>query len=549
MSAKDLRRPSISERGDGPFLGFYAHMSAKGLELIRVFGNEPGHLLTVAPTRSGKGRCHIVPNLLSWPHSAVVLDVKGENYELTAGWRASELGQKVVRFAPFSPGGARWNPLDWIVALRTKPEAEADLHDAVTFLVELMFTPAAGSGARDPFWQNTAKAVVRGIVLHVCTATALAPPDGESHLVRARTLAEVRRLLTLPPTDFEKLVVTMGGGKHPSARECAQVIVTTMASQRQWVGVLTEAIDQTAIWSYNRVATATAVSDFSFAKAREDTTIYLCIPPEHLSQYRAMLRVLVGCAMRELKESWSGEREQPPVLMVLDEFPQLHHMQPIEDALAYIAGYGVKLWFFVQDLGQFEQHYPKTWRSFVANCGVRAFFGVSDYETAKLVSDMTGQSTVHNETRGVSESRSQSKAYSESTSQAETVSQSHGGSTGPGGGSSNWSSGTSSTKTRTTGVTDTYGVTVGSNLSVTHVGRPLATPDEVMRLNAFEQIVFMKGEPPIRAWLLPYDKSKQLALRLLPVPRLGQTAGPSARPKRKPEKVADPVRNPGDLEL
>jgi type IV secretion system protein VirD4 len=545
MAARDLRRPYICERGNGPFLGFYAHMGGKGLELIRVFGNEPGHLLTVAPTRSGKGRCHIVPNLLSWPHSAVVLDVKGENYDLTAGWRARELGQKVVRFAPFAPGGARWNPLDWIVALRTRPEAEADLHDAVTFLVELMFTPPASQGARDPFWQNTAKAVVRGIVLHVVTATALAPADGESHLVRARTLAEVRRLLTLPPDAFQKLVVTMGGNKHPSVRECAQVIVTTKDSQRQWVGVLTEAIDQTAIWSYKRVADATATSDFSFAKAREDTTVYLCIPPEHLNQYRAMLRVLTGCAMRELKESWSGDRDQPPVLMVLDEFPQLHHMQPIEDALAYIAGYGVKLWFFVQDLGQFEQHYPKTWRSFVANCGVRAFFGVSDYETAKLVSDMTGQSTVHNETRGVSESRSQSKAYSESESHAETVSESRGGSSG----GANWSSGTSSTDTRTTGVTDTYGVTVGSNLSVTHVGRPLATPDEVMRLNAFEQIIFLKGEPPIRAWMLPYDKSKQLVLRLLPVPLLGQTAGAKPPPRRTPEKVAEPVRNPADLEI
>jgi type IV secretion system protein VirD4 len=205
----------------------------------------------------------------------------------------------------------------------------------------------------------------------------------------------------------------------------------------------------------------------------------------------------------------------------------------------------VKLWFFVQDLGQFEQHYPKTWRSFVANCGVRAFFGVSDYETAKLVSDMTGQSTVHNETRGVSASRSQSKAYSDSTSHAETVSESRGGSSG----GANWSSGTSSTDTRTTGVTDTYGVTVGSNLSVTHVGRPLATPDEVMRLNAFEQIIFLKGEPPIRAWMLPYDKNKQLALRLLPVPLLGQTAEAKAPPKRPREKVAEPVRNPADLEL
>jgi type IV secretion system protein VirD4 len=342
-------------------------------------------------------------------------------------------------------------------------------------------------------------------------------------------MAEVRRLLTLQggvikteagtvAGPFIKLVGEMIKSKSDWVNECANIIGTTQGSERQWVGVLTEAIDQLAVWSYDRIKAATQTSDFHFEDVRENTTIYICIPPDHISAYRAFLRVVVGCAMRELKTSYSGDRDEKPVLMVLDEFPLLHHMQPIEDSLAYIAGYGVKLWFFVQDIGQFQQHYPSTWRSFIANCGVRTFFGVSDYETAKLVSDMTGQSTVASETRGVNENRTEAEAFGKSQ---------HSGWSGP-----HASSGDA------TSYTKTFSTSVGSSLSVTYVGRPLVMPDEVMRLHAFEQIIFIKGELPIRAWMLPYDANKMMASRLLPPPKPG--ALPPARPA-KSQSAPGPV--------
>ena len=543
MEAHDFRRPRISARGVGPFIGYHVHLGTRGRELFGIYATDPGHLLTVAPTRSGKGVSQIVTNLLTWQGSAIVLDVKGENYDLTAEWRKNKLGQKVYRFAPFSDG-SRWNPLDSIVALVGHPDAMAEMQDAVALLIELMFVPPPG-GSRDPFWQNSAKQLVQGILMHVCTAefVVISPEVSvKAWNVQERTMAEVRRLLTLPPPDFLKLLNEMRWSSHSWVVECSNTTATTMASEKQWVGVLTEAIDQTAVWGYERVKRATATSDFSFAAARNDTTIYLCIPPEHIHAYRTLLRVLTGCAMRDLKDSFDGDKSRLPVLMILDEFPQLQYIKPIEDSLAYIAGYGVKLWFFIQDLGQFQHHYPTTWRTFIANCGVRCFFGVSDFDTAKLVSDMSGQSTVMNVTTGESTSRSQTKSTTEGVSSTKGGNSSS--SSGAGGGSSSsgssWSTGTSSS------LSESFGITVGSSRSTTHVARALITPGEVMCLNEREQIIFIRGERPIRAWQLRYYEHHEMEERAAALPSFRDTWTP---PPLGATKAQEHPRDPETINL
>jgi len=517
MDAQRLKQPKYSVRGNGPFLGYTANVGFAGTELIRIYANEPGHLITVAPTRAGKGRCHIIPNLLTWPGSAIVLDVKSEIHAETSGYRANGLGQNILKFAPFELQSCRWNPLDPILALakskydaNSTPEKvrhlEAEMQDAVSLLIELMFTPPPG-GPREPFWQNAAKSIVQGIVLYVCTAGMGDEPqdDSKSYSVRTRTMEEMRRLLTLEPDDFNALLEEMKDSRELWVRESASFAKTNIKSAEQWVGVLSEAIVQTRIWSNERVKWVTGATDGAFTKIREKTTLYICIPPEHLNEYRALFRVLVGTLLNELKKSHSGRRNETPVLVVLDEFPQLHNMKPVEDAVSYMAGYGVKMWFFVQDLGQLQHHYPTTWRSIFANCGVQMFFGVNDHETAKLVSDMTGQTTISNETRGTSHARAEAEGTSNTSSASDT--------------SGGLFSGVQPTSTRGTsqGVSRTLTFTEGSNYSQTNVGRALITPDEVMRLNPEQQIIFMRGHKPILADLLLYDRNKLLKGRCLPV--------------------------------
>lgn len=207
-----------------------------------------------------------------------------------------------------------------------------------------------------------------------------------------------------------------------------------------------------------------------------------------------MLRVLVGCAMRELRMSYrQAAADKPPVLFLLDEFPQLAYMRPIEEALLYLAGYDVRFWFFVQDISQLQMHYPNSWRTFFANTGTQCFFGVSDIQTANLVSEMAGTTTVYNYSFGNSVTASESTSGSQTTGS----SRSWGGSNNYGNGGHSWSSssGGGSSESYTSGRSS---VSAGRSSQVNFVGRRLITPDEVMRLHDYEQIIFMKGLKPIR---------------------------------------------------
>jgi type IV secretion system protein VirD4 len=263
------------------------------------------------------------------------------------------------------------------------------------------------------------------------------------------------------------------------------------------------------VWGYSRLRQVThrsgedgepVANSFAFKDLREgQTSIYLIIPPDYLTEYRSVLRVLIGIAMRELRMSYgASDQEKPPVLFLLDEFPQLAYMRPIEEALLYLAGYNVRFWFFVQDISQLQLHYPNSWRTFLANTSTQCFFGVSDIQTANLVSEMAGTTTVTNLsfgasatfTDGVSGSRSRTRGTSSGS--------------GPGGASS----GTSESESYTSGWS--YSASLGQSTNTSFVARRLIMPDEVLRMHDYEQVVFMKGIAPLRATRIPWFKNTRL---------------------------------------
>ncbi len=473
-----------------------------------------GHLITFAPTRAGKGTAQIIPNLLLWEGSTLVIDVKGENYKYSAGHRKDNLKQRVVRFAPFESQSERWNPIMSIRANPDDPIQTADEEEDVRYLTNLLIAPSGSEN--DKFWENSAKNFLEGLLLHVRTG----PLEKRSELdwgeptsqcqITERSMREVRRLLTLGGEAFESLLDAMQGSSRTIVQQAGSTMAKLLDGEgRTGTSILSVALEQTSVWAYSRLqgvtykdgggeGTEPAPNDFEFSELRDGkTTLYIIIPPEYLNEYRTVLRVLTGMAMRQLRMSYNeAAKERPPVLFMLDEFPQLAYMQPIEEALLYLAGYGVRFWFFVQDLSQLQLHYPKTWRTFMANTGTQCFYGVSDIQTANLVSEMAGTATVVNRSFGANINQSDTHGGSEST----TTGRSGGSSYGPGGSGSN--SGWSNSKTVGTSWSHTEGS--GQSTNAAFVGRRIIMPDEVMRMHDEEQVIFMKGIAPIRAMKPPF---------------------------------------------
>jgi type IV secretion system protein VirD4 len=536
----------LDQRGDGaflcPYVGGLAHSNEPGAKASMVYARAAttavldgapklregsGHLMTVAPTRAGKGTGQIIPNLLRWTGSVVVVDVKGENYLLSAGCRREKLGQRIIRFAPFERKSAVWNPLLCIRATpggeTSTPEEEEDTR----YLTNLLVTPTGS--ANDVFWENSAKNFLEGLLLHVRTAPLLPPDQTDSDepedlcRVRDRSMGEVRRLLTLGEDAFADLLEIMSHSSRTLVRQAGETMKRlSKGDGKTGNSILAVALEQTAVWGYSRLQRVTyrpgeggepAPNDFNFHELRDGkTSIYLIIPPDYLTEYRSVLRVLVGMAMRELRMSYKkADPDKPPVLFLLDEFPQLAYMRPIEEALLYLAGYNVRFWFFVQDVSQLQLHYPNSWRTFFANTGTQCFFGVSDIQTANLVSEMAGTATVYNHSFGGSTTVTDGVSGARTTGTATTT----GRSSGPGG------SGSSSSRSESESYTEGWNasVAVGRSTQTNFVGRRLITPDEVMRMHDYEQIIFLKGLKPIRATRIPWHSVRELAL-------LGEIAPP-----------------------
>jgi type IV secretion system protein VirD4 len=481
-----------------------------------------GHLLTVAPTRAGKGTGQIIPNLLRWSGSCIVIDVKGENYSTTASFRQEDLGQRVLRFAPFEQITSVWNPITSIRANRDSDKQTPQEEEDARFLVNLLVTPSGSTN--DRFWENSARNFLEGLVLHVSTsplsrlsAEKAEQPEHQCE-IRERSMREVRRLLTLDERPFSSLLKDMSQSKRPIIAQAGNTMAKLSKGEgRTGNSILAIALEQTAVWAYSRVHRATykgkadpgadgepAQNDFEFRDLRDaNTTLYLVVPPEYLAEYRSVLRVLIGTAMRDMRRTYRGEvQTKAPVLFLLDEFPQLGYMQPIEQSLLYIAGYGVRFWFFVQDISQLQLHYPNSWRTFMANTGTQCFFGVSDIATANLVSEMAGTTTVEN--RGYGQNVARTTGESGSKTQQTGESQGYGGST------------SSSSESYTTGWQSSW--TEGQSAQIGWVGRRLISPDEVLRMHDEEQIIFMKGLKPIRATKMPYFKKKDLNSLVRPPP-------------------------------
>ena len=344
----------------------------------------PAHLLTIAPTRSGKGVGTIIPNLLTANRSVVCIDPKGENARVTI--RQRETFGPVHCLDPFGISGrptARYNPLDQLDA------GSLDLaEDAMTLADALVFDEQIS----EAHWNEEAKALISGITLYVVCH------DDAAH----RTLTSVRDYLTLAPDDFTALLTVMQASNKAGGLIARAANRHVSKSHREAAGVLSAAQRHTHFLDSPRIAQVVAASDFAFADLKENVaSVFLILPPDRLDTYSRWLRLLVAQAINELARS--SAKPPRPVLLLLDEFAALGRLQPVERAMGLMAGYGLQLWPILQDIHQLRSLYGTSAGTFLSNAGVLQAFGVNDYDTADMLSKTMGRETITYETGGQSE--------------------------------------------------------------------------------------------------------------------------------------------------
>ncbi|HEY0329892.1 MAG TPA: type IV secretory system conjugative DNA transfer family protein [Rhodopseudomonas sp.] len=424
-----------------------------------------GHLLTLAPTRSGKSVTTIIPNLLRYRGSAVVLDPKGELYEATSAWRAANVGP-VYRIAPFDDGSdARtanfprhgFNPL---FRLRSQHQARG--------LAQLMFP-------RDPngqeFFNDDAVSFLTGLIQYILNA---APPD-------RRNLGTVREATSAPIDRFKSLATHMASSPLVAVREAANNVLGK-SGDRGLPNLRDTLHSKLALWSDPALLAATDRDDVDFTKLKDSpATVYITVPLNLHEAYAPFIKVLLKAALDAMLDN--PAQPKIPVLFVLDEFLSLGPFADFRNAIRTHAAAGVRLWFFLQDMGTLEEHYPgKAWHAFL-NTSVKQFFGIDDPFTAELVGRYLGNQTV---------------AYRSTQSGANVSAQ-----------MGNWTSDGSA------------GVAFSSGESIQFLGRPLMTPDEVMALlsdwhadGTRTGIIHIRGPRAFKARLVPYDFSETCRSRL-----------------------------------
>jgi len=409
-----------------------------------------GHVMTCAPTGSGKGIGAVIPNLLEYPGSALVLDIKGENYAVTAHAREA-MGHKVYVLDPFgvTDGMDAFNWLDMLDV--NSPDVVAQASGLADMLV---VSEKAGD-----HWDETAKELLRGLLVYVASL-----PAERAHM------GELRRLLTGPAAQLDALLAEMTASDvgYGVAARAANAFLAKTDKERS--GVLSSVIRHTAFLDDPRIAASLRHSSFDLSRLKtERMTVYIVIPPARLAANTRYMRCFIGLAFEALTRT--ADKPADRVAFFLDEFAQLGYMKAIEDSVGLLRGYGVAFWFFLQDLSQLKAVYPK-WQTFLAN-SAQQYFGTNDFDTAKYISDMLGQSTIQYSTDGYS--RQDAK---------------------PLGGSS-------------------------TSESQHYHGRSLLTPDEVIRLGPQQPLVFVPGEPPYKLRRLDYLTDPAYSSKAQPNPYHG----------------------------
>jgi type IV secretion system protein VirD4 len=380
----DLHRAGLlSERG--PYVGGWRNGWLGGGRYLRAGGDE--HVLVIAPTRAGKTVSLVIPTLLSWTESAFILDVKSELWQLTAGWRKEGSRNKVLRFEPAAAkGSCRFNPL-------AECETVADAQNIALLLVD-----PDGKGLND-HWSKTAQSLLTGCILYLCQEAKRGGPPATLPALDA-LLAQPAQA-TQPGPAILQLWTAMAAYPHDEVvRKAGQDMLDKPSPEAG--SVLSTAKSYLSLYRDPTVAENVSCSDFRVADLMhhdQPVSLYVVTEATDKVRLRPLVRILANLVLRHLARGMGFEEGRPkasykhPLLLMLDEFPTLGRLAIFEEALAYIAGYGIKAFIVTQDLSQIHNAYGKE-ESITGNCAIQVAFAPARLETAEHFSRMTGTTTV-----------------------------------------------------------------------------------------------------------------------------------------------------------
>ena len=433
---------------DGVVLGKYER------DYLRHDG--PEHVLCFAPTRSGKGVGLVVPTLLTWPGSCIVHDIKGENWTLTAGFRAEH--GRVLLFDPTNAQSSAYNPL-----LEVR-QGEWEVRD-VQNIADILVDPEGSLDKRN-HWEKTSHSLLVGAILHVLYAE------------KEKTLAGVANFLSDPRRPVEATLRAMmdtphlgEAGVHPVIASSARELLNKSDNERS--GVLSTAMSFLGLYRDPVVARVTARCDWRIADlvgGKKTVSLYLVVPPSDINRTKPLIRLILNQIGRRLTEELTTSGKRHRLLLMLDEFPALGRLDFFESALAFMAGYGIKGFLIAQSLNQIERAYGQN-NSILDNCHVRVSFATNDERTAKRVSDALGTATELRDSTNYAGHRLAPWLGHLMVSRQETA-------------------------------------------------RPLLTPGEIMQLPPSEEIVMVAGTPPICATKAKYFEDVRLQERIVAPPEL-----------------------------
>lgn len=383
--------------------------------------NGPEHVAVIAPTRSGKGVSLVAPTLLSWPHSAVIHDQKGELWAMTAGWRQRDAGNLVMKFDPAAVhGSVAFNPLDEV---RVGTEHEVgDIQNLVTMIVD-----PDGKGLTD-HWSKTAHALLSGLVLHLQykalaagktaslydLAFALSDPDRKIEQLYSEMLHN-RHVVTRDEAGNPVLDPTSGRAlrePHPVVAGAARDMLNRADAERS--SVLSTAMSFLTLYRDPLVAKNVSRSDFRITdlmNAEKPVSLFIVVRPEDKDRMRPLIRLILNQIVRVLLRpelKYVDGRQVDPhrhrLLLMVDEFPSLGRLDVFQESLAFIAGYGIKAFLIMQDVSQLHQAYTQH-ESILSNCHIRIAFAPNRLETAQWLSNSCGVTTRPTENISTSGSR------------------------------------------------------------------------------------------------------------------------------------------------
>lgn len=459
---KDIEASGLLDAPSGCYVGG-VHESGK---LHYMKDNWPGHILAFQPTQTGKTVGLVIPTLVgSWLESAVILDLKGELWKKTSGYR-STLGP-CFKIDPTNVGSSRFNPLAEIGLW--SPQDVADVGN----IAEMLCKPAGDSEHEHKYFYDAATTLLSACILHCCYAM--------DRIGETANLSDIAAFLGPIDTPFAQSLESMRTAQHADADHewfdgtisQTHPIVARQANEvfekygTNLDGVVSTARTAMKVFNDPLVCAATSASDFTvqdLVNHAQPVSLYLVVPPKHLKRLLPLLRLVFSVIVDGLTEKEVKNRHR--LLLMIDEFPQMGNMPILGRGLSYVASYGIKVYLICQEIGQIAGAYGQ-FEAITGNCGVQIASAPNKIDTAEMLSRMIGRTTVQRADPSFSGPRLASAA------------------------------------------------TMSVHMSYTE--RPLVTPDEFMRLKRPEKtkdgkritapgsmVVFVTGAPPIKATQMLY---------------------------------------------